>query len=114
MIINDKLYDLANRIVQIGLPALATLVASLGAIWDWDNTDKTVKTIVAFNLFLGALVVLARFKYTNSDARFDGVIDPNLANAQTSTAALKLTTDEYDAANQESVTLKVVQHEPPL
>ena len=69
----NKLYDIAKYAAQVGLPALATLVASLGAIWNWQDTDSIVKTIVAVNVALGALLVLNQAAWNRSDAKYDGV-----------------------------------------
>jgi len=69
----NKFYDVLKYAAQVGLPALATLVASLGAIWSWDNTDSIVKTIVAVNVALGALLVLNQAAWNRSDAKYDGV-----------------------------------------
>lgn len=68
----NKVYDILKYAAQVGLPAMATLWASLGAIWGWDNTDSAVKTIVAVNVALGALLVLNQAAWNRSDAKYDG------------------------------------------
>lgn len=73
MILPNKLYDILKYVAQIGLPALATLWASLGSIWDWENTEQTVNTIVAVNVALGALLAISRVSWGRSEERYDGV-----------------------------------------
>lgn len=108
-----KLYDVLKYVTIIGFPALAAFYGSLGDIWGLPKTTEVVGTILTLQVLLGALLVLNQVGWRNSDARYDGVIDPMSANAQTSSTALTLSTDEYDAANQKEVVLKVKQA-PPL
>lgn len=71
----NKTYNLAKYVCLIGLPALATFVAAMGAIWHLDHTDQLVKTIIAFNVLASSLIVVKGVQYNNSDDRFDGVVD---------------------------------------
>lgn len=109
--IPSKLYDVLKYVALIVLPALATLVATLGEAWGLgpDQTAAVVKTITAVATFLGAVLVLTTTAYNKSDARFDGTIDPYYANGVTSDRALSL-----DAPTKvdprTSVTLKVVPY----
>ena len=68
----NKIYEICKYTAQVGLPALATLYATLGAVWGIPSTDAVVKTIVAFNVALGALLVLNQAQYNSSDAKYDG------------------------------------------
>lgn len=103
----DHIYDILKYLAQVGLPALATLVFSLGPIWDLPNADEITKTIVAVNVFLGALLVLNQVRWNNSDEKYDGTIDPAHANAQTSSEALSLKSEPNDLLGQKEVLLKV-------
>lgn len=114
MKINNKVYDFLKYLAVVGLPALATFVFTVGPIWDFSHVDQIAKTIVAINTLLGALILLNQVKYNNSDERFDGVIDPVAANTQTSTQALHLKVDEYDAMNEKALVLRVKQHDPVI
>lgn len=73
----NGVYDVLKYVAQVGLPALATMVMSLGAVWGWDLTDQVVKSIVAVNVGLGALLVLNQVGYNRSDAKYDAVLDPS-------------------------------------
>lgn len=112
MKINNKVYDVLKYLAVVGLPALATFVFTLGPIWEMSHVDQVAKTIVAVNTLLGALILVNQVRYNNSEAKYDGFIDPVTANSQTSTTALALKGDEYDVMNQKDVLLRVKQHDP--
>lgn len=75
MKINNKVYDTLKYLAQVGLPALAVFVFTVGPIWELPKTDAISQTIVALNVLLGALLLLNQVKYNNSDDRFDGILD---------------------------------------
>lgn len=116
MITNNKLYDALKYAAQVGLPALATFVYTVGPIWDLPKAGEVSATIVAANTLLGALLVVNQVAYKNSDARFDGTIDPYLADAVTSDRALDIPemkrlveTDASPKVAQKEILLKVEQ-----
>lgn len=55
-IIPDKVYDIVKWVGLILLPALATLVGTVGIAAGWQYTDLTVTVITALGTFVGALV----------------------------------------------------------
>lgn len=113
MTINNKVYDLLKYLAQIGLPALATFVFTLGPIWDMPRTEDVSQTIVAINVLLGALLVLNQIKYNNSDEKYDGTIDPYPANNATDDSVLSLRHSRgyIPAFPKKEVLLKVQQKE---
>lgn len=70
--LGNRTYDVLKFIAQIVLPALGTLYAAVSGLWGWPNTEEVVGTIVAVDLFLGALVGLSSISYNRSDSKFDG------------------------------------------
>lgn len=68
---NNKAYDILKYVAQIGLPALATFIAAIGPVWAENNdlTGKTVTTIVAFNAFLGALLLISNVQYKKAESQ---------------------------------------------
>lgn len=107
----SKVYDVLKYVALIVMPALATLVASLGETWGLSDvqTSAVVKTITGLATFLGAILVVTTSAYNRSDARFDGTIDPYYANGVTSERALSLDAP-YKVDPRTSVTLKVVPY----
>lgn len=67
VLLTNKLYDVLKYLCLIGLPALATLVAALGAIWGIPNCDKIVLTINAVALFIGALIGVSSAQYRKTN-----------------------------------------------
>lgn len=70
--LSEKWYNILKWIAQIVLPAAATFYLTIGALWDLPNPEKVAATIVAFDTFLGVVLMLATNSYNKSDARFDG------------------------------------------
>lgn len=67
ILLKDSVYDILKWVCLIGLPALATLVSALGAIWAIPNTDKLVLTINAVALFIGALIGVSSASYNKAN-----------------------------------------------
>ena len=60
---SNKTYDVLKFIAQIVLPALATLIVSLGNLWGMSNTEQIAGTIIAIDAFLGALLQISTNVY---------------------------------------------------
>ena len=73
MIISNKLYDAMKWVAQFLLPGLATLYFALSAVWGLPHTEEIVGTIVAVNVFLGALLGISNYKFKKEQDR-DGYI----------------------------------------
>lgn len=61
----NKVYDVLKYVAQIGLPALATFMATVLPVWDVSDSmvQKIVITTVAMNTMLGALLLLSSVQY---------------------------------------------------
>ena len=60
---SNKLYDILKFIAQLLLPALATLWATLGKIWNWPLVTEIAATICAIDTFLGAILGISSMQY---------------------------------------------------
>ena len=104
----DSVYDTLKWIVQILLPALATLYASLSALWGLPHVTEVVGTIAAFALFLGTLLHISTVSYQNSDARFDGHVVLTQSDEADDIADVKVNMPNVaQLENKGEVTLKV-------
>ncbi|OZG62582.1 holin [Bifidobacterium hapali] len=60
----DRVYDILKWVALIVLPALATLMQTLGPVWDWQWADPAATTINAVALticvIIGASAIKAR------------------------------------------------------
>lgn len=68
--ISNKTYDVLKAIATIVLPAIATLYATLAAIWGFGLSDQINATIEAIICFVNALLGL--FLKKSSDVYHEG------------------------------------------
>lgn len=61
--LSNKAYDILKFIALIILPAIATLVGTLGNIWNWPYIEQIVPSITAIDVFLGAILGISSVKY---------------------------------------------------
>lgn len=61
---SNKTYDILAYIQRIILPAFATLLATLGQIWNWTwPVEETVLTLTAIDTFLGIILRISSNQY---------------------------------------------------
>lgn len=63
MRISDKTYKVLKYIAMYFMPALATLIITLGMIWQIPYTEPIAATITALDVFLSALLGLSSSKF---------------------------------------------------
>lgn len=61
--LSNDTYDLLKWIIAIVLPALATLIQTVGTSIAWQGTDLTVTIITAVTAFLGAIFMASNTAY---------------------------------------------------
>jgi hypothetical protein len=105
--LGQKTYDFLKFVAMILLPAAGTLYFTLAQIWEWSNGEKVVGTIMAVDLFLGALLGIAARSYNNSDARFGGVIEVAEVPEGPKVYSMVLNSDPADLDQQSEVTFKI-------
>lgn len=62
MKLNDKIYKVFKWGLIIFIPALITLIGTLGQIYEFD-TEKIVLTISAVSTFLGVITGISNYNY---------------------------------------------------
>lgn len=60
---NNKVYNVLKWIALILLPAVSTLIMSLGDIWGLPYKEQICLTITAVDTFLGALLAISTAAY---------------------------------------------------
>lgn len=60
---DNKVYDVLKWVCLIVLPAVGTLYTALAAAWGFPYAPQVVKTIVAVEAFLGALLGVSTAQY---------------------------------------------------
>lgn len=63
MRISDRTYKVLKYIAMYFMPALATLIITLGMIWQIPYTEPIAATITALDVFLSALLGLSSSKF---------------------------------------------------
>lgn len=67
MQMSNKTYDTLKYIALYVLPALATLILTLGGIWGIPYAEAIAATITAIDTFLGAILGISAKKYAESN-----------------------------------------------
>ena len=62
MILNENVYKLLKWALMIVVPALITLISTLGTIYGWDTSTITL-TIAAIATFLGVITGISNANY---------------------------------------------------
>ena len=62
MKLSDSTYNILKWILMIVVPALITLISSLGTIYGWDTSTITL-TIAAIATFLGVITGISNANY---------------------------------------------------
>lgn len=65
---NHKVYDILVWVVQVVLPALATLYAGLAVIWNFPYGEQIVGTITLVATFLGTILKVGNERYKKEQA----------------------------------------------
>lgn len=69
MKMNDKVYDILKWCAMLFLPALATLVSVIFAVWNIPYGDQISKTIMALDAFLGACLGISHIQYKKENEK---------------------------------------------
>ena len=63
MQLSDKTYNIVKWFVSIFLPALATLIGTIGPALNWPHTELALTILGAFTVFLGATMLHSTAQY---------------------------------------------------
>lgn len=63
MTFNNKVYNVLKWVALILLPALSTLIMTLGDIWAIPYKEQIALTITAIDTFLGAILAISSASY---------------------------------------------------
>lgn len=74
MKLGNKAYDVLKYIAQIVLPALATLYVTISGIWGLPYAEAISGTIMAVDLFLGALLKISSDEFFSTRDIVDKVV----------------------------------------
>lgn len=66
---SNKIYDIIKILALIVIPAIATLVGTLGETWGWAYTDKIVTSINAVSVCIGAIITKSSIDYARKEVK---------------------------------------------
>ena len=106
--LSDASYNKLKPIVQIVLPAVATLYFTLSSIWGFPSTEQVVGTIAAITTFLGVVLGISARSYRAASDRFDGDITVAVGENGVKTYSLALYDDPENLDLRDTVTFKIL------
>lgn len=106
VLLSNSVYDKLMPIAQLWLPALAVLYITIAPLWGLPKQEEVAGTIMAVNLFLGAILGISNKQYQNSDGRFDGAINIETLHDE-GRSNLNVQLDPASLAEKDEVTVKV-------
>lgn len=68
MTLSDKTYNYLKWIVVVMLPALGTLIGTVGTAFNWEYTQVTLVIVTAVTTFLGALIGVSTVGYHTNNS----------------------------------------------
>jgi hypothetical protein len=108
LMLSDKAYNIAKVLVQVILPATASLYFGLSAIWvDLPHPDKVVGTIVVVTTFLGVVLGVSSRQYHASGAGFDGQMVVTESDEGNKVVSLELDFDPGEIEERDNVNFRV-------
>jgi hypothetical protein len=99
-------YDVLKWIVQIVLPAIATLYFALAQIWGLPKAEEVIGSIASITIFLGAILGISTAAYNRSDNKYDGQIIISQTDEK-KLYNLELSGDPEDLDTKQSVLFKI-------
>jgi Putative phage holin Dp-1 len=103
---NAKMINYLRLAAQYWIPALGTLIFTLGSIWDWSFTENLVGSVMAFDTFLG--VLLGFQTRGTAQSGYDGQLIINTTNPVKDVYTVDLGETLAALPDKQSVTLRVV------
>lgn len=113
LVLPPGVYDKMKLSAQVIVPGISSLYFGLAQIWGWPNAEQVVGTLALLAVFLGSLVAISSKRYNNSDAKFDGVVIPQVDGGGLRAASMELKGDpEVMLQEQGELRFKVLPPQP--
>lgn len=104
--LNNKTYDFIKFLTVVLLPALGTLYFALSQAWGLPSGEAVLGTMMAIQVFIGAVMGISSKKYEESGEKYVGEI--NVADTPDKTLfSLDLKGDPEELKDKKEATFKV-------
>lgn len=104
--LNDKQYNFIKFLTVIVLPAFGTLYFALAQIWNLPAGEEILGTLMAIQIFIGAVMGISTRQYEASGAKYTGEINVEETPEKT-LFSLDLKGAPEDLKTQDEATFKV-------
>lgn len=106
LFLSDKLYNFFKFLTITLLPALGTLYFALAQIWNLPAGEEVLGTMMALQVFIGAIMGISTRQYENSGAKYVGTINID-ESPEKETYSLELKDDPEMLKEKGEATFKV-------
>lgn len=113
-LLSSGVYDSLKKVVQIVLPAIASLYFSLAQIWGLPAAEQVVGTLAILATFFGILLTLSSWSYHAVEAVTDGEIVVMVDESGKKIYSLELNSDPTEIDQKTTVSFKVKPAQTPL
>lgn len=115
MMLDDNVYRLGKKAVQIYIPAVSALYFALGNIWGFPAIDKVTGSLAVLAVFVGTVLGISSKNFDESEAGYVGnmVVVPGEDGAFTYSLDVKDNIDVAELQDRDSISFKVVPSENP-
>lgn len=113
-LLSSSVYDSLKKVVQIVLPAFASLYFSLAQIWGLPAAEQVVGTLALLATFFGILLTLSSWSYNSVQAQTDGDVVIMIDESGKKIYTLELNSDPNDLDQKEMLRFKVKPIDSPI
>lgn len=104
--LEDTAYSVLKKVVQVVLPAAATLYFALASIWHLPDATQVIGSIAAVTTFLGVSLHISSTQFDVSGAAYDGTVHVTQSDTGSN---VNFNVAPTDLVTKDAVTFKVVK-----
>ena len=112
-LLSNRVYDVLTKVVQLVMPAFATLYLTLASLWGFPNPEAVAATTAALATFFGVLITISRKSYVSTGAKYSGAINIATSEDGNKMFTLELDGDPLALEDMSDVSFKVNTQLPP-
>lgn len=105
--LSETSYNIGKKLVQVVLPAFASLYFGLASIWGLPAAEEVVGTLAVITTFLGVTLGISTRQYEASGAAYDGSMIVTTTEDGPKTFTLEIDEDPEELEKRDSITFKV-------
>ena len=110
-LLSDTIYNRLKWIVQIFLPAFASLYFGLANIYGWSNAENVVGTTALLTTFLGILLGISTRQYNSQNMADGQIVISATDEPETKSFSLRLEKSPGELEAMNRVSFRVVHEE---